>query len=246
MRSSLSARRPEQTSFLTDRPFAHRGLHGAGVSENGMAAFRAAVAQGFGIECDVRVSLDGVAMVFHDDALARMAGVEGRLAGFTAEALERLALPDRGRLPRLDALLELVGPAVPLLIELKVMGRHVAPLCAAVARDLDRHPGAKAAVMSFNPVAIRWFARHRPRTVRGLVVTEQDESGLRGAARRTLALWIARPDFVACDIRDLPSSLSNGARRRGLPVLTWTVRSGADHVRAASHADQIIFERPHG
>lgn len=246
MRSSLSARRPERTNFLTDRPFAHRGLHGAGVSENGMAAFRAAVAESFGIECDVRVSRDGVAMVFHDAALARMTGVEGQLADRTAEALGQLALPDGGGLPPLTALLDLVGTAVPLLIELKVKGHHVMPLCAAVARDLDRYPGAKAAVMSFNPVAIRWFARQRPETTRGLVVTEQEERGWRGAIRRALALWVANPDFIACDIRDLPSSLSRRARRRGLPVLTWTVRSDADHVRAAHHADQIIFERPHG
>ena len=246
MRSSLSARRPDELSFLTDRPFAHRGLHGGGVSENGMAAFRAAIAQGFGIECDVRASRDGVAMVFHDAALARMTGAQGTLADQTADALARLALADGGALPRLDALLDLVGTDVPLLIELKVKGRHVAPLCAAVARDLAAHPDAKAAVMSFNPLAVRWFARGGARTVRGLVVTEQEERGWRGAIRRALALWIARPDFVACDIRDLPSRLSERARRRGLPVLTWTVRSDADRARAAAHADQIIFEAPHG
>lgn len=211
-----------------------------------MAAFRAAVAQGFGIECDVRMSLDGVAMVFHDAALARMTGVEGQLADHSAEELGRLALADGGGIPGLDALLDLVGSTVPLLIELKVKGRHVAPLCAAVARDLDRHADAKAAVMSFNPVAMHWFARNRSQTPRGLVVTEQDERGWQGAIRRALALWVASPDFVACDVRDLPSSLSERARRRGLPVLTWTVRSDADHARATAHADQIIFERPHG
>ena len=64
--------------------FAHRGLHGAGASENGMAAFNAAIAQGYGAECDVRLSRDGVAMVFHDAALSRVTGVEGVVAGRTA------------------------------------------------------------------------------------------------------------------------------------------------------------------
>jgi glycerophosphoryl diester phosphodiesterase len=140
-------------------------------------------------------------------------------------------------------LLQLCGPNVPLLIELKVIGRHVGPLCAAVARDLARHPGALAAVMSFNPVAIRWFARRMPQVVRGLVVTEQGEAGWRGAARRGLALWVAKPDFVACDIRDLPS-FSAKAREQGLPVLTWTVRTASERANAAIHADQIIFEIP--
>lgn len=250
MQSSLSVRPPDRLSFLTDRPFAHRGLHGTGTDEspceNGMAAFRAAVAGGFGIECDVRVSQDGVAMVFHDASLQRMTGAEGDLSERSVDALARLALGDGGAIPRLDTLLDLVSAEVPLLIELKVTGRRVARLCAAVDEDLARHPGARAAVMSFNPMAMRWFARNSPQRVRGLVVTQQEERGWRGAFRHALALWVARPDFVACDVRDLPSALSRRARRRGLPVLTWTVWTEADRARAATHADQIIFERPHG
>ena len=239
----MSGRRPD-LSFLTARPFAHRGLHGAGISENGMAAFRAAIAQGDGIECDVRLSRDGVAMVFHDAALSRMIGIEGLLSDHRAERLEHMRLADGGGIPRLETLLQACGQTVPLLIELKVTGRHVAPLCAAVASDLARHPDALAAVMSFNPMAMRWFARHMPQAVRGLVVTEQDDAGWRAAARRGLALWVARPDFIACDVRDFPSRFAAGARARGLAVLTWTVRTEAEHTSAARHADQIIFEVP--
>jgi glycerophosphoryl diester phosphodiesterase len=239
----LSGPRPD-LSFLTARPFAHRGLHGPEISENGMAAFRAAAAQGYGIECDVRPSRDGVAMVFHDAGLLRMTGADGQLSDFSAEMLDRIQLNDGSYIPRLDALLRLCGSNLPLLIELKVMGRHVGPLCAAVARDLARHPTALAAVMSFNPVAMRWFARRMPQTLRGLVVTEQGAQGWRGAARRGLALWVAKPDFVACDIRDLPSPFANQARKRGMAVLTWTVRTKDDRATAAAHADQIIFEVP--
>ena len=209
-----------------------------------MAAFRAAIAQGYGIECDVRLSGDGVAMVFHDATLSRMTGVEGLLSDHRAERLGQMRLADGGGIPRLETLLQTCGQTVPLLIELKVTGRHVAPLCAAVASDLARHPDALAAVMSFNPMAMRWFARHMPQAVRGLVVTEQDDAGWRAAARRGLALWVARPDFIACDVRDLPSRFAARARARGLAVLTWTVRTKADHAAAAAHADQIIFEVP--
>ena len=239
----MSGLRPD-LSFLTVRPFAHRGLHGADASENGMAAFNAAIAHGYGAECDVRLSRDGVAMVFHDAALSRVTGVEGVVAGRTAAELEQLRLEDGGGIPRLSELLQACGQSVPLLIELKVMDRNVAPLCTAVAGDLARRPGARAAVMSFNPIAMRWFARNMPQAVRGLVVTEQGQPGWRGAARRGLALWVARPDFIACDIRDLPSRFVAEARERGLPVLSWTVRSGAEHAVAAAHADQIIFEAP--
>ncbi|MEQ1496890.1 MAG: glycerophosphodiester phosphodiesterase, partial [Novosphingobium sp.] len=44
------------------------------------------------------------------------------------------------------------------------------------------------------------------------------------------------------DIRDLPSRFAAGQRQRGLPVLTWTVRSAEHQERAAAHADAPIAE----
>ena len=209
-----------------------------------MAAFEAAIAAGYGIECDVRASRDGVAFVFHDAMLARMTGVAGGVGAREAADLDAMVLPDGGAIPRLAALLERCGGGVPLLIEIKVRGRIVAPLCAAVTRDLAAWCDAPVAIMSFNPLVLRWFGRFAPRVVRGLVVTQQGEGMMRGKIGRALALWLGKPDFLACDIRDLPSPFASRARAKGLPVLTWTVRSDDDQARAARHADQIIFERP--
>lgn len=208
-----------------------------------MAAFDAAIAAGCGIECDVRASRDGVAFVFHDASLVRMTGLPGAVGDRDAALLDRATLPDGGALPRLADVLARCGDAVPLLVEIKVTGGRFVPVCAAVGRDLAERRRAPVAVMSFHPLAMRWFRRHMLDTVRGLVVTQQGKGRMRGAIERTLALWLAKPDFIACDIADLPTPFAIRARRRGLPVLTWTVRSAAQRVRAASHADQIIFER---
>lgn len=230
-------------AFLTARPFAHRGLHGGGRSENGMAAFRAAIAAGYGIECDVRLSADGVAMIFHDATLDRLTGSAGAVGSRDAVALDALALPDGGPIPRLAKVLDLRAPnATPLLIEVKVEGRKVGAICATVLSDIKAKGGGAVAVMSFNPLVPRWFARHAPHVPRGLVVTQQNSHGWRGVVDRALALAVARPDFLACDISDLPSPFAARARHRRLPVLSWTVRTREQHTRAAKYADQIIFE----
>lgn len=210
-----------------------------------MAAFDAAIAAGYGIECDVRASRDGVAFVFHDATLMRMAGQQEAVAALDSVVLDGVTLRDGGAIPRLSALLARCQGQVPLLVEIKADGRHVQPICAAVARDLADWPNAPVAVMSFNPWAIRWCVRQRVGQLYGLVVTQQGKGRIRGAIERALALWLSKPDFLACDIRDLPSRLSRRLRAKGLPVLTWTVRSAADRARGAAHADQIIFERPH-
>ena len=77
--------------------------------------------------------------------------------------------------------------------------------------------------------------------LRGLVVTEAGRRW-RGRLMRHFARWRAKPDFLAYDIRDLPSRFAAAQRAKGLPVLTWTCRSDEHRGRAAMHADQIIYE----
>ena len=231
--------------FLTAQPFAHRGLHGGRVIENSRAAFRGAIALGHGIECDVQVSKDGTAFVFHDYMLERLTHETGRVAERHDADLAAIALKGSDdTIPRLTEMLDLVAGRVPLLIEIKADGRRVHALCLSVQRALEAYRGP-VAVMSFNPYVGRWFAKHGNHIVRGLVVSEEQKKGLRGRAERHLSLWKAKPDFLAYDIRDLPSDFAESQRQRGLPVLTWTVRTAADEATAFNAADEIIYERDH-
>jgi glycerophosphoryl diester phosphodiesterase len=212
--------------------------------ENSRSAFEAAIASGHAIELDVQLSACGTAMVFHDEGLERLAGISGLVFARTAEQLSSLTLAGTGEgIPTLSEVLALIDGRVPVLIEVKAAKRRVAaPLCRAVAGALEGYPGM-AGVMSFNPQVGRWFARHRPDTLRGLVVTEK-RRGLRGSIERRVSPWIARPDFLAYDVRHLASPAVRSARKKGMPVFTWTVRSAADTQAAAQHSDQIIFELP--
>jgi glycerophosphoryl diester phosphodiesterase len=238
----LSPSRRSELTQLIARPFAHRGLHGPGRIENSRAAFAAAIAAGSGIELDVQASADGQAMVFHDADLARLADARGALAAWSAAELGRFRLSGSDEtIPALAEILGLIGGRVPLLIEVKAPKRAVGALCRSVAAALRTYIGA-VGVMSFNPEVGHWFARHAPARLRGLVVSEQGK-GLRGLVERPLALWRSRADFLAYDLRDLPSRFAQARRANGMPVLTWTVRTMADRARAAEHASQIIYEK---
>lgn len=236
---------PDQVSWLGRGSYAHRGLHLDGVPENSLAAFRGAMARGMGIECDVQLSSDGRAMVFHDFELERLTGESGRVAGRSADELSRIRLSgSEETIPSLRQMLGLVAGGAPLLIEIKSRrGSFAQPerLCRAVAEDLAGYAGPHA-IMSFDPRVVRWFAIHAPDCLRGLVMTEEHDRGLSGLIRRHLFLWRARPHFMAYDVRDLPSGFAAAQRARGLPVLTWTVRSRELRKRAALHADAPIAE----
>jgi glycerophosphoryl diester phosphodiesterase len=236
---------PARVEWLGQWRYAHRGLHMAGVPENSPAAFAAAIARGMGIECDIQRSADGQAMVFHDDELDRLTAETGPVAQHNADVLGKIVLSGGSdSIPTLRQVLDKVAGQVPILIEIKSeagSGRRVAAACLAVRRVLEGYRGAHA-VMSFDPRVVRWFATHSPLTLRGLVVTEEDDKALPGMIRRRLGLWHAQPDFLAYDVRDLPSRFAEAQRKRGLPLLTWTVKSPELAERAAQLADAPIAE----
>jgi len=242
-RALAPAPHPKRVEALKPVPFAHRGRHGSGLVENSLGAFRAALAAGHGIELDVRITRDAHAIVFHDAGLDRLTEASGRVDRHSAAELGGITLKGSDEtIPSLPEVLKLIGGKVPLLIEVKAPDEKVAPLCLAVFHALEGYRGP-VGVMSFNPEVGRWFRLHAPRVTRGLVVTEAGKRR-RGRLKRRLALWRSKPDFLAYDVRDLPSRFAARARARGIPVFTWTCRSAEDEERARLHADQIIHELP--
>ena len=234
---------PERVGWIGAQAYAHRGLHGPGVPENSPAAFAAAIERGMGIELDVQRSSDGQAIVFHDRELDRLTSETGPLEEHTAAQLGAIRLTGgEDKIPTLRQVLAQIAGKVPLLIEIKSHSdMRVPSVCLAVLRVLEGYRGVHA-VMSFDPRVPRWFKRYAPLTVRGLVITEENDRTLLSQMRRRLSLWSASPHFLAYDIRDLPSRFATTQRKRGLPVVTWTVRSAELLERAELHADAPIAE----
>jgi glycerophosphoryl diester phosphodiesterase len=201
-----------------------------------MAAFRAAIDAGAGIECDVRLSGDGQVMVFHDHDLRRLCASALAVEATPAETLGRQRLSDSGEhIPRLADLLELAAGRVPILIELKCRGGNAARLAKAVARELDDHAGP-VGVMSFEPRAIKYFARHLPDQRRGLVISERAS-----ALDRWSGMLNASPHFLAVDCGAISRPWVRKQRARRW-VYSWTIRTAELRAAAENHADALIWE----
>ncbi len=216
--------------------FAHRGLHGPAAPENSLAAFRAAIAFGAGIECDVRLSGDGQVMVFHDHDLRRLCASALAVEAAPAEILAGQKLFDSGEhIPRFQELLELTAGRVPILVEMKCRGGNAHRLAKAVAAELENYDGP-AGIMSFEPKAVRWFARPIPDRRRGLVISHRAS-----AIDRWSGILSASPHFLAVDRQAIGRRWAT--RQRFAPRLySWTVRSPEQRETAAIHADALIWE----
>jgi glycerophosphoryl diester phosphodiesterase len=250
----VSSRSPDLPAGFLGAPIAHRGLHdrARGVVENSRAAAEAAIAAGYGIELDVQMSADGEAIVFHDDELLRLTDEPGLIHDYTAAALARVALKDAGEtIPTLAEFLDLVAGRAPLLVEIKdqdgALGPNVGPLEARVAEVLARYQGP-AALMSFNPHSVAALARLAPDLPRGLTTCAFDEAdwSLPDYRRAELAaltdVAATGSSFVSHHARDLDNPAVAALKARGLPILTWTVRSPGEEQVAREVADNITFE----
>ncbi|MGR6964181.1 glycerophosphodiester phosphodiesterase [Geodermatophilus sp. URMC 61] len=101
--------------------------------ENSMPAFEACVAMGYRyLETDVRVTADGVPIVFHDPTLDRVTDRTGRVDQLSWAELARARIGGRERILRLDELLG-AWPDVRFNLDIKAPG-VVAPLARVVRR----------------------------------------------------------------------------------------------------------------
>ena len=147
----MRSRFGEAWDLLFAPAVAHRGLWTPdGAPENSLGAFQAACAAGYGVELDVQLSADGEAMGFHDEDLARMTGVPGRLSDRTAADLAELRLKGTDEtIPTLAETLALVGRRAMIHIELKTPYGHVGPLEQRVHEIIIEHAGP-VSVIGFN------------------------------------------------------------------------------------------------
>lgn len=245
---------PLPAPFLTV-PIAHRAYHlrREGRPENSLPAMRAAIAAGYGIECDLQLTKDGQALVFHDEWLERLTTATGFVRDHSLAEMQAIGLKDCAEPPpTLAETLALIAGRVPLLVELKdptdTMSDTDGRLEAAVAAALQGYQGP-VALMSFNPHCIAHLARLVPRLPRGLTTAAYDHAGWAPLSPARCDELRGIPDydrtgasFISHEAADLHRPRVLGLRAQGAAILTWTIRSPADEAKAREVAQNITFE----
>lgn len=247
-------------AWLTARPIAHRGLHDCGrgaIIENSPSAARAAIAHGFAIECDVQLSGDGEAMVFHDFTLERLTERSGRVDGLLARALQETRLRGGDAIATLPEFLDLIGGATPLVCEIKSGFDGDMRLAERVAACAAAYHGPMC-IESFDPLVMAHLRanqsqlqiEHIPLGMVAMANYDQENcewSHLDAAEKRALAQFLhferTSPDFLSYNLRDLPHAIPHLCHAGlGMPVTIWTVRTEQQRTMALRYADQIVFE----
>lgn len=230
--------------------YAHRGLHGPGAPENSMAAFRAALDGGFGVELDVHLLKDGNLAVMHDSLLNRTTGQAGRMEDLTTEDLKHYFLEGTAEtIPEFGEVLDLFGGKAPLIIELKSADGNHAALTEAACKLLEGYPGPFC-MESFDPKCVAWLRKNRPDIIRGQLAENFFRSRndlpdhLKFLATNLLFNFLTVPDFIAYKFAHRNTTPSTVLCRKlwRAQGVSWTLRTREEYDTAVSEGWLPIFE----
>ena len=226
---------------------AHRGLHTKDlqVPENSILAFEAAVKGGYGVETDVQLSRDGQVVVFHDENLKRMCGIDERVNSKNWEELSKLKLHGTNEcIPLLTEALETLGDT-PLIVELKPVGSNYRDLCEKTLKIMQKH-GKRWCIESFDPRIVRWYYKNAPEVLRGQL--SRPPKNMEGISYPPALLLgnlltnsISRPHFIAYEISRYPLTVKLCRAMKPINFI-WTVHPEHDVDKCEEENDTIIFE----
>lgn len=229
--------------------YAHRGLFSneEGIPENSLLAFTRAVEAGFGMELDVRLTKDKKAIVFHDDSLLRMCGVDRKVSQMTYEELMKLSLLEtEEKIPLLTEVLQAVDGKQPLIVEIKSefgdRETHV------VADKILQEYKGRYCIESFNPLVVCWYRKHHKEVIRGQLSDDIKASRIEKkifffGLKNLLFNMIARPDFVAYNHLHYHNMSRVLCRKLfGGVSIAWTIKSQEQLEARKKDFDLFIFD----
>ncbi|MDC7113535.1 glycerophosphodiester phosphodiesterase family protein [Corynebacterium pseudodiphtheriticum] len=219
---------------------AHRGYSGK-YPENSPEAFQQALQLPIhGLECDIRASRDGQAVVIHDPSVDRTSTGTGMVARMTWPELQRLNIGTEDtpqKLMLVDDLLRMLGNNPHhLYIETKPLVRQGAALEKALARALHRTgmvADPRVHIISFSHASLRRLAS---------LVPQVDRIYLRrGWERRwnSRDLMLSRPHALGLSLdhgKANPAAIGVGDRR----TYMWTVDDPDDMRWARDNGVNIL------
>lgn len=229
--------------------FAHRGYfdNESDAPENSLLSFEKAIEKGFGIELDVQLSSDGVAMVFHDADLERVCGVKGKIWEYTAEELSKMKIMGSEQtIPTLSEAMDLIGGRTPVLVEYK-MDRVDTDVCVKGHEILQNYEG-EYIIQAFDPRALMWYKKNAPEVTRGQLCREYWKAEEYKGKVLYLALTYmvsnvaTRPDFISYQFSDADNVALKYCRLMGAPTACWTLRSEEDYNSVKGQFDMYIFD----
>lgn len=221
---------------------AHRGLHDTMSPENSMNAFELAIENKLPIELDIRLTKDNVLIVFHDENLFRMTGVDRDVCDCNYVDIKNLRLlHTNNNIPTFEEVLRLIDEKVPIMIELKNEGK-VGKLEEAFIKIIKDYKG-EYIVQSFNPFSLICIKKQNKSILRGQLVCHEynNINKIKGFILKHMLLNIfVKPDYISYNIDDITNRIVKKYNKYKL--FAWTVKSKEQALKCKELKMNCIFD----
>lgn len=203
---------------IPNNKIAHRGMFdNIKIPENSMKAFKKSLKYNYPIELDVQLTKDNILVVFHDDNLFRMTGVNKILEDLTFEEIRKLKLLNTNEyIPTLDEVLNLVNNKVLLDIEVKNTKRFKL-LCDLLKDKLANYDNY--ILKSFNPRIVRYLKKNNPNIEVGYLLSDKYKY-----LSNSLLIKYSKADFLSISKKLLKLKKFSKLKNK-YQLLIWTIKN---------------------
>ncbi len=221
--------------------YAHRGLFdNKKIVENTISAFKRALKEKLNIELDIRVTLDNKIIVFHDENIKRLTGIDSFVKDMTYDELSKTNLLNTNdKIPLLDDVLNLINGEVTLLIEIKDT------LSNGTLKELNKlllDYNGKILLQSFNPIIVRKMAfTSLKRYKMGILLTNKYKGFKWQLYSAFIYKYLIKQKYISFisspkELVDKVKELSNKE------LFIWTIETKEEFIEYKKYSNNLICE----
>ena len=250
IKPNTNKKRKEKMKSFEKVYLTHRGLfNNVDIPENSIKAFIQTVKNGYGTELDVQLTKDNILVVFHDESLLRMCGINKKLRECTYNELQTYNLLNtKEKIPLFKDVLDILKEDTPLIIEIKPEGDFLKTTDETI--KLIKTYKRNYIIESFNPSVVKHLKDNYPEIIRGQLaynmLKDPKAKGncfIKFALTNLLLNFITRPDFVAYDINNMNNlSFILCSKLFKSECVAWTLKSQDNLTKAKKYYKQFIFD----
>lgn len=230
-------------SLFKNKYIAHRGFHhNKLIPENSLLAFKKAIENNYSVEFDINITNDNKIVVFHDENLYRLCNKKENIEEVKYSFLKDLNLYETDeKIPLLEEVLSLVNGKITLIIEIK-KHKNIGLLEEIVFQLLGKYKG-EYFLCSFEKDILIYLKTSRLNHKIGLIFETLPNNFRKYEKILFLYRFFkVKPDFVSLDEKLLDSSIYIFCKKKGIEIITWTIKNKNRYEEIAKKVDGIIFE----
>lgn len=206
---------------------AHRGLfNNKDIIENTISAFKESIKQKYPFELDVQLTKDNKLVVFHDDDLKRLCGINIKIQDSLYDDIKSIKLLGTDSyIPLFNDILELNHDQVFIDIEVK-MTKRIKETISILMNELRKYDNYS--IKSFDPRIVRYIKDNYSFVNTGLLIDKKYKNILYNILLHTKLVL----KYSKCDFLSISSRLLNDTKYmnkiKDYPISIWTILKNED------------------